>query len=685
MMTATYSPEDNKLRLSSPTRLDADTYARVKAAGFSWAPKQQIFIGPMWTPERADLLTELCGEIGDEDSTLVERAEERAERFEGYRENRADDAEAAHRAVSAIADGIPLGQPILIGHHSEKHARKDAQRIENGMKRAVKMWETANYWKSRAAGAIRHAKYKEIPAVRARRIKGLESDIRVYRAKFTPDPKTKPQAQSDGEYVYCTPANGGGRGGSWVKTSRLPALEAHYSRWIEHCENRLLYERAMLAESGGLAADKFDIQVGGRVSGGGDWYVVTKLNKKDGVLDSVSIAGRYCSTLPVEEIRDYRAPEPGDAEKVKSIKKAAPLCNFKTDDCIEMTTAEWKQKSGWGDAWAVRYFTADRKYVWSREKVAYRQRSRYSLGSMNNETKVFPVFLTDAPVKEPPPLAEAAPAPPVTFAPVEDAPERERPVYRAPEPTKFDALREQLKAGVQVVSAPQLFPTPADLAARMVELAEIQAGDSVLEPSAGTGNIMQAVNGSHPDFLGVAVEYNQSLANALRSKFAWKIHQGDFLTCNGDLGKFDAIVMNPPFVDAQDIKHIQHALSMLKPGGRLVAICANGPRQQDKLKPLIAEHGGTWEDLPRDTFKESGTGVNTALIYLTTAKEKAAPVVASSPLLFPAAELAEVARTASEDRAKVEALENKWRQKGPGRTLPDFSASPLFNRQESIF
>jgi hypothetical protein len=37
------------------------------------------------------------------------------------------------------------------------------------------------------------------------------------------------------------------------------------NRWLAHFSNRLEYERAMLAESGGLAADRFDIQVGGRV------------------------------------------------------------------------------------------------------------------------------------------------------------------------------------------------------------------------------------------------------------------------------------------------------------------------------------------------------------------------------------------------------------------------------------
>ncbi len=40
--TATYSPEDNKLRLYASERLDAETYAKVKKAGFSWAPQHPV-------------------------------------------------------------------------------------------------------------------------------------------------------------------------------------------------------------------------------------------------------------------------------------------------------------------------------------------------------------------------------------------------------------------------------------------------------------------------------------------------------------------------------------------------------------------------------------------------------------------------------------------------------------------
>ena len=74
--------------------------------------------------------------------------------------------------------------------------------------------------------------------------------------------------------------------------------------------------------------------------------------------------------------------------------------------------------------------------------------------------------------------------------------------------------------------------------------------------------------------------------------------------------------MNPPFANGQDIKHIRHAATMLKPGGRLVAICANGPRQNDQLRPWVEQHQGQWHPLPAETFAVSGTSVNTVLLSI---------------------------------------------------------------------
>jgi protein-L-isoaspartate O-methyltransferase len=588
--TATYSPEDNKLRLYPAHRLDAEDYAKVRGAGFIWAPKQELFVAPAWSPGREDLLTEMCGEIGDEDTSLVDRAEQRAERFEDYSDSRAEDAERAHAAVSAIADNIPLGQPILVGHHSEKRARKDAEKIENGMRRAVKMWETSQYWTARAAGAIHAAKYKERPDVRARRIKGLESDERKqkkYKAEaemfiglwedLHDDEKTKIHRKSgetgtflerarylanldhvgvilrddrtywsawdvlrpDGErYTDCPSLTPEQVQEKCVKAHR--AQIARHDRWLTHFANRLEYERAMMAESGGIATDKTGPEKGGAckcwASHRGGWSYIQKVNKVSvTVLDNWGNGGgNFTRNIPFDKLSAVMS-----AAEVEAARNLGTL-------------RECDDKTGF--------------------------------------------FLTDAPIPEAKPKPEAD-----------------------PQAETFDAMRETLKAGVQVMSAPQLFPTPPELADRMVELADIQPGDRVLEPSVGMGNIARAVFSSAPVHI-VAVEINSRVLESFTASYrSWQNSRietvcGDFLEQNGNLGLFDRVLMNPPFAGGADIKHIRHAMHFLKPGGRLVAICANGPRQNETLRPIVEEHGGDWEELPPDTFKESGTGVNAVLL-----------------------------------------------------------------------
>ena len=188
---------------------------------------------------------------------------------------------------------------------------------------------------------------------------------------------------------------------------------------------------------------------------------------------------------------------------------------------------------------------------------------------------------------------------------------------RIPSYEQLHEMGKAAAAGVQVVIAPQLFPTPPELADRMVALADIRPGQQVLEPSAGTGRIIDAIRRNAHGYAITAVELNCNMAHRLRTvDCVDDTRQADFLECNGDLGTFDRIVMNPPFANADDIKHIMHALKMLKPGGRLVAICANGPRQNDKLRPIVEARGGIWEELPSDTFISTGTSVRTVLLML---------------------------------------------------------------------
>lgn len=637
-MNATYSPEDNKLRLYAVSRLDEELYQRVRAAGFKWAPKQELWVAPMWTPERAALLVELCGEIGDEDTSLVERAVERADRFEDYSAKRASDAHAAREAVSRIADNIPLGQPILVGHHSEKRARKDAERITSGMRRAVDMWETSQYWIARAKSAVSHAKYKERPDVRHRRIKGLESDKRKqlrelegsarYVKLWSRPDLTDDQAKAIANYDHLPHDVWSklDRGEMHAPEAREIALAKHAaiteraSQWLAHIENRLAYERAMLGEQGGTAADRFPIEVGGRVmsnhwrSRGKGWIVVTKINKDaTGAIGSVSTTE---GVIEIEAVHEYQAPDPDTVVAVKAAKKLAPLVNYPGKGFKHMTSDEYKLRSKHSDSFHVRKMPATATHGAHRLRHAPEGGGSWGLVG---------VYLTDAKVTEPP-APSAAPAPGGDIAEAlapEPAPVVTRDPRPAPARTEFDDMKDALRNGVAVVavSAPELFPTPAPLAARMVRIAGPCMGWRVLEPSAGTGNIVREIEKT--DAAVVAVEIDPRLANALRDGTPRvnrrDVRHGDFAELAPGLGSFDAVIMNPPF--SCEIDHVRAAFGLLYEGGVLVSVMSAGVKfRSDKVheefRAFVASHGGTIEDLPEGSFAESGTSVRTVLVTI---------------------------------------------------------------------
>ena len=344
---ATYSVDDNKCRLYGTGRLDAETWARAKALGFKSAPLQGCIVAPAWGPEREDFLLEFVDEIEDDDMSLVERQEERAERFEEYSEKRQHDADSAYAGMKSIADGIPMGQPILRGHHSQRRAERDRDRIDSGMRKACAMWDRSGYWQQRAERAKRLALYKELPAVRARRIKDLEAKHRK-QVRERDDSKaiialwSSPKLNAENAVKlagrissgsFCFPADEYPRPeGVLVYEGRMSiysalvdgivnheqardlVVAAHQrsiavmERWIAHYEHRLTYERAMLEESGGIAADRVKPEVGGGVqcwaSPRGGWSYVEKVNKVSvTILDPANYGGGlYRRTMPFDKL-----------------------------------------------------------------------------------------------------------------------------------------------------------------------------------------------------------------------------------------------------------------------------------------------------------------------------------------------------------------------------------------------
>jgi hypothetical protein len=178
---------------------------------------------------------------------------------------------------------------------------------------------------------------------------------------------------------------------------------------------------------------------------------------------------------------------------------------------------------------------------------------------------------------------------------------------------RFERMANRRENGTapRAVTAYQLFQTPAELARRLVSAAGVMPGMRVLEPSAGLGRILDAL----PRCDVVAVEVARTCAAELfrQNREGVTLMQRDFLTCHpGELGRFDRVVMNPPFHMRADIRHILHARQFLKAGGRLAALCLAGPRQFAALRPIAA----TWEELPDDTFAKEGTRVRTCLLTI---------------------------------------------------------------------
>jgi 16S rRNA G1207 methylase RsmC len=135
---------------------------------------------------------------------------------------------------------------------------------------------------------------------------------------------------------------------------------------------------------------------------------------------------------------------------------------------------------------------------------------------------------------------------------------------------------------------------------------------TVLEPSAGTGNLVAAMRET-VDTEILAYEINPQLCEVIRNRiptYACKAICKDFLEVNDGMGQFDRVIMNPPFDNGSDIEHCLHARRFLNESGILVAIVANGPRQQRELQPLA----DAWIELPRDTF--AGTSVSSAIIVI---------------------------------------------------------------------
>ena len=181
-----------------------------------------------------------------------------------------------------------------------------------------------------------------------------------------------------------------------------------------------------------------------------------------------------------------------------------------------------------------------------------------------------------------------------------------------------------------VDASAEFFPTPAAVVERMIAAAELGPDMDVLEPSAGLGAIAAKVA---PLVHSVdCIERSGQLAERLRA--AWSPEAGDvrcadFLEVQPTpLLAYDRVLMNPPFGDQADIRHVTHALGFVKPGGMVVAVMSAGTefrsdRTATAFRQMVTEHGGRIERLPEDAFKPSGISVRTVMAVIPVSADSA--------------------------------------------------------------
>lgn len=108
------------------------------------------------------------------------RKEARIERLREKSEKMKAESVEAFSNARKIQDSIPMGQPILIGHHSEKRARRDRDKIDANIKKSVEKQELAEYYDEKIKATEKNTK---ISSDNPQAIELLEDKISKLKAR----------------------------------------------------------------------------------------------------------------------------------------------------------------------------------------------------------------------------------------------------------------------------------------------------------------------------------------------------------------------------------------------------------------------------------------------------------------------------------------------------------------------
>lgn len=170
----------------------------------------------------------------------------------------------------------------------------------------------------------------------------------------------------------------------------------------------------------------------------------------------------------------------------------------------------------------------------------------------------------------------------------------------------------------------EFYPTPPSLVAKLLAGIDID-GCNILDPSAGSGNILDGVtnrifrHSAQPKIY--AIEIVPELQAILRQK-KYRLIGDNFLNYSGDY-LFDYILMNPPFSDGD--KHLLHAWDVLKAGEiRCILPKTMIDKQFSSSRKLLAniiEQHGSIQDVGAP-FRDAERRTPVECVIVTLKKQK---------------------------------------------------------------
>lgn len=187
-----------------------------------------------------------------------------------------------------------------------------------------------------------------------------------------------------------------------------------------------------------------------------------------------------------------------------------------------------------------------------------------------------------------------------------------------PSPLLYEIITGDKKTDKKRVN---LLETPYSLAAEMIEKLNIEPNNSILEPSAGSGAIIELIiKKGYPNQIFI-YEKNPSFRIYLNKRplFSEVVYLGnDFLYSSPRL--FDRIISFPPFTE--DIEHILRMWEHLADGGVLVTLCSlhsliTNKAKQRAFMVFLEKYRAEIIGVPRGTFLLSGKNIPAVLLCLT--------------------------------------------------------------------